>query len=404
MTTLERVKQAHDPLDEARGMQSIGAQPPLSVAIYLNDLTGGGAERQTLTLARELHVRGVAVDLILHQMRGELIDQVPDAVGLVNLDRRRTRHDVMPLARYLHRRRPDILLANIDHKNIAAILARMISGTSTKIVITQHNPLAGELSQYGRQYRVVAPAYRILAPYLNAAVAVSDGIARELVELGGLPESKVVRIYNAVIGPEFEARANVPILHPWLCDGLSPVFVTAARLVPQKDHQTLLRAMSLYRRNGPGRLLILGTGPLREYLEDLAHELQIADIVDFVGFQQNPLPWLRRADLFVLSSRSEGFGIALAEAMGCGTPVISTDSGHGPAEILEHGRFGVLVPPQDPVAMAGALSSASEIRQRFAPEFLKARAAEFTNAVCASQYLSLFNRLVSRNVMGSARA
>jgi glycosyltransferase involved in cell wall biosynthesis len=404
MTTLERVKQARDPLDEARPMPSIGAQSPLSVSIYLNDLTGGGAERQTLTLARELHARGVAVDLILHQMRGELIDQVPAAIGIVNLDRRRTRHDVMPLARYLQQRRPDILLANIDHKNIAAIVARIISGTPTKIVITQHNPLTGELSQYGRQYRIVAPAYRILAPYLNAAVAVSDGIARELVELAGLPQSKVVRIYNAVIGPEFEARASVPILHPWLCDGRSPVFVTAARLVPQKDHETLLRAMSLYRRNGPGRLLILGTGPLREFLEDLANELQIADVVDFVGFQRNPLPWLRCADLFVLSSRSEGFGIALAEAMGCGTPVISTDSGHGPAEILEGGRFGVLVPPQDPIAMAAALSSADEIRRRFAPEFLKARAAEFTDTACASQYLSLFNRLISRNVTGSAGA
>ncbi len=132
------------------------------------------------------------------------------------------------------------------------------------------------------------------------------------------------------------------------------------------------------------------------YLENLARELGIADAVDFVGFQDNPLPWFRRSDVFVLSSRTEGFGIALAEAMGCGTPVISTDSGHGPSEILARGRYGILVPPKDPAAMAAALSAAGEMRNRFPPESLKARAAEFSNAACAAGYLSLFNRLAPR--------
>jgi glycosyltransferase involved in cell wall biosynthesis len=277
--------------------------------------------------------------------------------------------------------------------NIAGVLARILSITRTKMVITQHNPLAGELSQDGRQYRVITPAYRILRPFIDAAVAVSDGIAQELVELAGFPEKKVERIYNAVTGPWFETCAAVPVHHPWFCDdNPTPVLISAARLVPQKDHQTLLRAVALCRRTSAVRLLVLGAGPLRERLRNLAYDLQIADSVDFVGFQENPLPWMRRADVFVLSSRVEGFGIALAEALGCGTPVISTD-GYGPSEIIDRGRYGVLVPPEDPVALAAALSAVGDMRRRFPPELLKARAAEFSEAACANGYLSLFRRL-----------
>jgi glycosyltransferase involved in cell wall biosynthesis len=403
MTTLEYREPTYHPSAATRVLPSIAGRRPLSVSIYLHDLAGGGAERQCLTLAREMQIHGIAVDLVLHQMRGQLVDQVPSGVGVVNLDRQRTRHDVLPLAAHLRRHQPDILLANVDHMNIAAILARMLSAARTKVVIAQHNPLTGELASDGRKYRIVAPAYRMLAPFISAAVGVSDGIARELVKLGGIAESKVVRIYNAVVGPGFEERANLPVVHPWFCDGTAPVFLTAARLVPQKDHETLLRAMAIYRRSGSGRLIVLGTGPLREHLENLAHELQIADAVDFVGFQSNPLPWFRCCDVFVLSSRSEGFGIALAEAMACGTPVISTDCEHGPAEILGQGRYGLLVPQRDPAAMAAAMTEADKMPHRFTPELLKARAADFSNAACLEGYLSLFNRLVHRSEAGSGK-
>ena len=364
------------------------------VSIFLNDLSGGGAERQTLMLARGLCAAGLTVELVLHQLRGELRDELPPGIKVVNLNRKRTRHDILPLSRYLRQRRPDILLSNIDHKNIAAVLSRVLSGTGTKMVITQHNSLFGAFTKDGRRYRIIAPGYRLLAPFLDAAVVVSDGLGRELTQLAGIPASKVVRIYNGAIGEDFELRADAPVVHPWFTDRRTPVFVTAGRLVAQKDHETLLRALALYRQSGNGRLIILGSGPMREQLSALAGELGIADAVDFVGFSDNPLPWFRKSDLFVLSSLTEGFGLALVEAMGCGTPVVSTDSGHGPAEILAQGRYGVLIPTRDPVAMAAALSAVKEIRARFDPEILKARANEFTNANSISGYLALFDRLM----------
>ena len=377
---------------------------PLRVAIYLNDLSGGGAERQSLALAREMQRSGVAVSLILHQMHGQLIDELPADLRVFNLDRRRTRHDLMPLAALLRRHRPDILLANVDHKNILAILAGMLSLARTKVVIAQHNPLRGEFASDGGKYRIVVPAYRALAPFVSAAVGVSDGVARQLVKVAGIPHRKVVRIYNVVVDPEFAERANAPVSHPWFCDDARPIFVTASRLVALKDHETLLRAMAIYRRTGSGRLLVLGSGPLREPLEALARDLRLTDAVDFVGFQSNPLPWFRRSDVFVLASRVEGFGIALAEAMACGTQVISTDCDYGPREILGDGRFGWLVPLQDPEAMAAAMSAAAQRPRRFAPDLLKAQAAEFSSAACIRDYLSLFRNLMSGSDLASRRS
>jgi glycosyltransferase involved in cell wall biosynthesis len=209
-----------------------------------------------------------------------------------------------------------------------------------------------------------------------------------------MPRRKLRTIYNPVVDDTFEARSRVPVAHPWFRQPGEPVFVTAGRLVAQKDHETLLRALALHRQRIPGRLLILGEGPMRDRLGALAAELGVDDAVDFLGFQANPLPMFRNADAFILSSRAEGFGNVLVEAMACGTPVISTDCRYGPAEILAGGRFGTLVPPHDPVSLAVAMDGVAALRARCPADMLRARAAEFTLAACADRYRTLFEDLV----------
>ncbi len=375
----------------------------VSVAIYMHDFSGGGVERQTLTLARELLTSGLAVSLVVHRIQGELVSQIPRGLRVVELNGRRTLHDIPLLARFLRREQPDVLLTNVDHNNIAGLLAKVLSGRRTKVIICQHNALAGEFAVHERwTYRLMPLAYRLLSPFVAAAAGVSDGISAELVRAAGIPRRKVVTIYNAVVGQDFQARAAQEPTHPWLCDGSKPVLVTAGRLVWQKDHETLLRAMALHRQSGgTGKLLVLGTGPLQASLAEQVRALHLDDAVDFVGFQANPLPWFRRADAFVLSARSEGFGNVLVEAMGCGTPVISTDCDYGPREILADGRFGMLVPPRDPQALADVISSALDLRARFPAELLRERAAAFSTAACADGFKSLFGRLARENASAS---
>ena len=367
---------------------------PLSVAISMQDLAGGGVERQTLTLASELQAEGVAVTLLVNQAVGELRDAVPASVRLVELRCRHTVRSITRIAGFLRRERPDVLLANMNHNNIAAVLGNLMAGMPSQVVICQHSILSSAyLRTKGWSHRVTPFIYRLIAPAFARAVAVSTGIAHEFRTIAHIPERKIAVIHNPVIGSDFQSRAAQPVSHPWLDQSDRKLFVTAGRLVPIKDHATLLHALALYRRRHDGRLLILGSGPLREDLGALVDELGLKDAVDFLGFQGNPLPYFQGADAFVLSSYAEGFGNVLVEAMGCGTPVIATNCEHGPAEILDGGRYGMLVEPQNAHALADAMGRVGDLPGLWPRAVLKTRASAFTTTACASAYLQLLHSI-----------
>ena len=387
---------------ESRAKISTSARAPraMSVAIYLHDLAGGGVERQSLIIANEFQRHGAEVTLVLHRLRGQLLDHVPAGLRIVDLNSSRTLMDVPRLARFLWTNKPDILVSNVDLNNVAALLAKGISFSGTKVVICQHNPIASKAAE-GESwlYRFVGRTYRLLSPLISRAVAVSGGVAKELQEVAGLNSGRILTINNPVVGPDFQARCEDIADHSWFQEG-RPLFVTAGRLVAQKDHETMIRALAIHRQRADGRLIILGTGPLREALWDLTVALDLTEAVDFVGFRSNALPYFRQADAFLLSSRSEGFGNVIVEALGCGTPVISTICDHGPSEILDNGRYGLLVAPQSPDALAKAMDEVVTLRDRFPAEMLRQRAAEYSYAACASRYMALFDVLAPHRALG----
>ncbi len=153
-----------------------------------------------------------------------------------------------------------------------------------------------------------------------------------------------------------------------------------------KNHPHLLRAFARLACND-ARLMFVGDGAGRDALLALARELGVADRVILAGFQSDPMPFYQTADLFALSSDYEGFGNVIVEAMACGTPVVSTDCPSGPAEILEGGKYGRLVPVDDIEAMASAI--AATLDEPAPTDQLKARAADFQPAKAAKAYLDL---------------
>jgi glycosyltransferase involved in cell wall biosynthesis len=222
----------------------------------------------------------------------------------------------------------------------------------------------------------------------DAVVAVSKGVARDIAKYLDLNEDHVKAIYNPIETKEIESLSQESIDHPWFDSGGVPVILGVGRFVAQKDFPLLLRAFARVRKEREARLILLGGDDSaadqrqhRRELSELATRLGIKQDFDMPGFRVNPYPYLRRASVFVLSSRYEGFGNVLVEAMLCGCPVVSTNCPSGPAEILCDGKYGMLVPVGDERRLADAICETLDVTA--SKSVLQSRGREFSveNAV-----------------------
>ena len=224
-----------------------------------------------------------------------------------------------------------------------------------------------------RLVAAVRLAMRVAYQAATAVVAVSQGVGRSLQATLGLAPERVTVIANPVITERVaEGAAGVPD-HPWFHDGGDPVVVGVGRLVEQKGFDTLVRAVALANERAPCRLLVLGEGPLRAELTELAASLGVAERLALPGFAANPFPYMRECELFVLSSRWEGLPNVLIQAMAVGAKVVATDCPSGPDEILDGGRHGRLVPVDDVAALADAIVEGLSAPRRPLPPEWRAR-------------------------------
>jgi glycosyltransferase involved in cell wall biosynthesis len=183
-----------------------------------------------------------------------------------------------------------------------------------------------------------------------------------------IPRSRIQVIYNPIATSDLREKSAAILEHPWFKECEPPVVLAVGRLTRQKGFNILIRAFSRVRRTRAVRLMILGEGEERPFLEDLIRQLGLEQEVSLPGFVQNPYPYMQRASLFVLSSRWEGLPTVLVEALYLGTPIISTDCPGGSREILRDGQYGQLVPVDDPFVLADAMELALSARPHRPPQ------------------------------------
>lgn len=374
-----------------RKLQPIdGATPPeerRKIALFVPSFRGGGAERAMILFAEGLLATGYSVDFLVAQNTGPLRDSLPSGARLIDLAARKVSFAIPSLVRYLRAERPAALYSTIVNANLTAIAARWLSRVRCPVIVRESNVLSPEAKMSGarRLSGALAPlAYR----FAHSVISVSEDVKAELSEAAPKLAARIRVLPNPVVSDRMLALAEVPPAHPWLQqDANIPVILGAGRLHPQKDFPTLIRAFAELRRKREGRLIILGEGDERPKLEALVHWLEIAEFVSLPGYIENPFPYLKRANVFVLSSRYEGMPNVLLQAMAFGTPVIATDGLSGAKEVLKSGTFGRLFPAGDVSKLASALEeSLPGIRNSAAATFV---AENFSVSRATKEYLNV---------------
>ncbi|MGZ8246865.1 glycosyltransferase [Methylomagnum sp.] len=365
-----------------------GAKRRLAILVAFSG--AGGVEAGILNLLPAFLEAGVAVDLLGIFKKGvpERLKFDHPGFRLVDLGVKHT-HLILPaLVRYLRADPPAVMLVAKDRAIRMAAVARLLTGANTRLVGQLNTHLSAALagkSAAQRWWRTFP--MREFYRFVDAVVAVSAGVAEDTHRLTGLPLDRLPVIRNPVISAELIEKSRLPVDHPWFADPLVPVILGAGRLTAQKDFATLVRAFGRVRARRECRLMMLGNGPQRAELERLVTDLGLENEVALPGHVGNPFAYMAKSALFALSSRWEGSGNVLTEAMALGVPVVSTDCPSGPAEMLENGRFGALVPVGDEVGLAEAILRTLDDPPD--PAVLQAAVAEYWVERSARRYLEV---------------
>lgn len=372
------------------------------VMFFTSALGGGGAEKHLVRIANALDRDRFRVSVAVARGGGAYEGELAADVAYHPLRGRRMRKAALPLRRLLAAERPDVLCSFMDHANCVALLAsRGLPGRPAVVAGVQNPPSVSLQRVPGPVRGAIRGGMRALYPRADAVVALSRGVADELARMIPGVAGRLSVIPNAGM----DGAVPPPAVRVPRSADAAPVLVACGRLVPQKGYPVLLRALARVREQVPARLQILGEGPLRAELGELAASLGVDDAVSFEGFQADPAAWMGAADVFVLSSQYEGFGNVIVEAMAAGAPVVATDCPYGPGEILEGGRHGILVPPGDPEALAAALLRVlgdPALRERLRAAGA-ARASDFGAPAVAAEYGRLFDDVLAARTKAAGR-
>ena len=410
------------------------ARTRLHIAFVIPFLAGGGAERCLLKLADGLIGLGHRVDILLLRPGIRYHQEIPAAARLVlsesasdaleaeeesripasvcrwhveragrvllrdagrllqalnwhplSLPNAGMFKNALFVADYIRKETPDCVLPSLPKGKVATLLAKSLLSSFPIVIPVVHTVL--ENRRLRDRVR-----YRALMAHSDQIVAVSEGVRHSVSSKTGVLKERITTIYNPVVSPRLAILSREVPAHPWLAGGGTPIILSAGRFTRVKDFPTLIRAFQKLSTVTPARLILLGDGSQRKDMTALVRRLDLDDRVSMPGWVDNPYAFMARASLFATSSRMEGLQNVLIEALACGCPCVSTDCPSGPAEILEGGRIGRLVPIADVEALAEAMRLTLEDPP---PRTLLLKRAEYFSA---ENSVAMYERLIAGTV------
>lgn len=339
----------------------------MKLAIFIDDFSATGVVTNAVAIAGHLNARGAQVRLIATQAEGPLIDRVPAGISIVSLlpsnngdssRRGRLRRSLAAFRKQLKMFSPDVLFSAGNHGHLASVLvSRGLTGCRTVVRISNDldHMIGGKSNKpLLRWWRVVK--FRAVAAIADRLVFVSRHLLRSKAVAGTTAAAKAVVIPNGVDMEAVRQRAAESCPHKWCGETTSiPLVIGVGRLALQKNFINLVRAVAIARQSRELRLLLVGSGPVKKELLREAKALGIQEAMDIIPPVRNPLPYIAKASVLALPSWWEGSSNVLLEALACETPVVASRTAGNAEDVLDYGRYGLLVEPDDPEGMAAAL-------------------------------------------------
>lgn len=331
-----------------------------------------------------LHNEDYQLYLIITGALDGPVDDLAEEVEIVELGKDGLKNAFLPLVKAVRRIRPDIVVSAVEHPNVLATLARLVSLHHCKLILTSHGILSERLTNMWspRQGWMIRNALQFFYPLAEHVVCVSNAVRDDLKKhVPRLAESSV--IYNPALRSD-----DLPIVE--FNEKESGLIVASSRLVDFKKIDEAIHAIQFLEE--PYHLVVMGDGPERGRLEALVSELGLDDRVDLVGYVNDTFSWYRKAEIFVHPSMWEGFPLVLIESMASGCQVVANSAAAGSAEALGYGKYGFLYEGGHPENLALKIREASGSPKSL--EKVVEYAQKFTDQRVARRYKKLIDQLL----------
>ena len=328
----------------------------MKLTFIIPTIIDGGAERVLINLVNAIvsSKKKYAIHLIYLKSEGQLIKELNEKVKVYNFNRDRARNSLHDIVNYLRKEKPNYFISLLDYMNIISSFAHKICNSQSKLILWEHSHLTTHSKKTISRFQFLNKIL-IYLTYSRAEkiIAVSEGIGEDLIRNFNLPEKTVKVIENAVFSKNIieDSKKN----HRELLNFKNKYIVSIGRLVKEKNYLNLISAYKVLKDSNKVNgydLIIVGDGPEKHTLMDFIKANKLEDCVRLVGFMINPYPWIKHASVFVLSSDNEGLPTVLIEALALKKQIVSTDCPSGPNEILDNGKYGVLVQKNNPLELA----------------------------------------------------
>ena len=365
------------------------------IIIFMYSLQGGGAQRTIVNIINNLNREKFKPILVLGTTKNnDYIDFIDKNITIKYLNRTRLRYCLFDLVKIIREEKPSLLFTTLIDNNIVLSFAKLISLKKIPLIVREANNRteSGKVSKINKFITYLT--YNYIA---DKVIALSIGVKADLVNNFRIKKDNIEVIYNPVEVDKIKLFSNEKI-DDFKFNDNEKIIIAVGRLVEQKDYPTLLKAFSIIIKSVKAKLIILVKGPLEKELKELCVRLNISNKVIFLGFKRNPYKYIKKADIFVISSKWEGFGHVIVESMVCGTPVISTNCKSGPLEIIGDNKYGILIPVGNSEVLAREIINLlknDKKRNNLSKKGIK-RAKHFDVSTIVKQYEAVFERVFNK--------